>query len=209
MALRQGGAVAAEVVFRELAGAQAVQQAFSPFAAPGGQRAEEQRLEPRGAGGVVVDAKVIGDQRKGRYQVGPKPARPQKAVLDPQAGGGKGVRLLAGPDQQRAVQPCGRGGGSGRVVLEDQGLMRAEEGLKPAALPGPHPGGDMAAAILPEGAGLGLQLVERVFEAAQLVAGRIVPHRRQYHRRGEKLVAGQQAAAAARGTRSCVRPQPA
>ena len=54
----------------------------------------------------------------------------------------------------------------------------------------------MAEAVLAEGAHLGLQLVNRLFKGAQAVAARVIPRRCHDQCCGEKLVAGQAAAAA-------------
>ncbi len=59
------------------------------------------------------------------------------------------------------------------------------------ALPQPHAGRHIACAILAKGAHLRLKLVERVFKAAEPVAGGIEPGRCQDHRGGEQLVARQ------------------
>ena len=152
-------------------------------------------------GGVVIDAQIIGHERKWRNQPRAQPARAQKAVFDAQYAGGRRRYGggLAGPDQQAAPGVGGFGHGGHGIGTEVNRLFAAKDRLHMPALPRPHAGGDMAVTILAIGADLGLQLVDGIFEAAQTVAAGVVPCGGKQHRGGKKLWPRQGAAAMGHG----------
>ena len=105
MAFGQVGQRARQVVFAEAKRHDPLSQPLGAGKATGG-RAADLPFQPAFAGGVVVKAQIVGDQRQGRHQIGAKTARAQEAILDPQA---RKLRRLGSPDQQ----PAPGSGGSG------------------------------------------------------------------------------------------------
>ena len=71
-----GQARAAEIVFRQPLGGQRADQPLGPVPRRLGQGAGglDQRLQPRGARGIVVNAQIVADEAEGRDQIGTEPA---------------------------------------------------------------------------------------------------------------------------------------
>ncbi len=118
---------AALVVFRKPERDQPPDQPLCAGGLIGTQRGTfaNQPLQPAFAGGVVVDAQIVKNQRQRRHQFCAQPAGAQEAVLDPDDIAD--LASLRGP-----AHPAPRRGGA---VREDDLALASEEGLDHRPLP--------------------------------------------------------------------------